>query len=96
MGSFRNELKHIVRRLMRAPMLTLVTLATIAIGVGANSAIFSVTKRRSPETACVSTARKAGKHPEDGARQPLARRLRLSGSVSLWGTHDCLHHANKP
>jgi putative ABC transport system permease protein len=42
-GSFRNPLKHVVRRLIRAPMFTAVTLVTIAIGVGANSAIFSVT-----------------------------------------------------
>jgi putative ABC transport system permease protein len=41
-GSFRNQLKHVVRRLMRAPMFTIVTLVTIAIGIGANSAIFSV------------------------------------------------------
>jgi predicted permease len=41
-GSFRNQLKHVVRRLMRAPTFTVVTLVTIAIGVGANSAIFSV------------------------------------------------------
>ena len=42
MGSFRNQFKHVVRRLVRSPMFTVVTLITIAIGVGANSAIFSV------------------------------------------------------
>ena len=42
MGSFRDQLKHVVRRLVRSPMFTAVTLLTIAIGVGANSAIFSV------------------------------------------------------
>ncbi len=36
------QLKHVLRRLMRSPMFTIVTLITIAIGVGANSAIFSV------------------------------------------------------
>jgi len=41
-GSFRNQLKHVVRRLLRAPVFTAVTLVTIAIGVGANTAIFSV------------------------------------------------------
>jgi len=41
-GSFRNQFKHVVRRLVRSPMFTVVTLITIAIGVGANSAIFSV------------------------------------------------------
>ena len=41
-SSFGNQLKHVARRLLRAPMFTAVTLVTIAIGVGANSAIFSV------------------------------------------------------
>ena len=38
----RNQLKHVLRRLMKSPVFTIVTLATIAIGIGANSAIFSV------------------------------------------------------
>ncbi len=42
MGSFGSQLEHVVRRLMRSPMFTLVTLITIGIGVGANTAIFSV------------------------------------------------------
>jgi len=41
-NGFAIQLKHVVRRLMRSPMFTVVTLLTIAIGVGANSAIFSV------------------------------------------------------
>jgi putative ABC transport system permease protein len=36
------EIRQVVRRLLRAPMFTTVTLLTIAIGVGANSAVFSV------------------------------------------------------
>ncbi len=36
------QLKHVLRRLMRSPMFTVVTLVTVAIAVGANSAIFSV------------------------------------------------------
>src|SRR5258706_15454948 len=36
------ELRHVVRRLRRAPMFTLVTVATLAIAIGANTAIFSV------------------------------------------------------
>ena len=39
---FFNEIRHVMRRLMRSPMFTMVTLLTIAIGVGANSAVFSV------------------------------------------------------
>jgi len=42
MASFNKHLKHIVRRLMRSSMFTVVTLVTIGIGVGANTAIFSV------------------------------------------------------
>src|SRR5438445_2299178 len=41
-GFFSNQLKHTLRRLISSPMFTVVTLATIGIGVGANAAIFSV------------------------------------------------------
>ncbi|WP_350449103.1 ABC transporter permease [Paracidobacterium acidisoli] len=39
---FSNQLRQVVRRLLHAPMFTLVTLLTVAIGVGANIAVFSV------------------------------------------------------
>lgn len=42
MESFSNLFRHVVRRLMRSPLFTIVTLVTIGIGVGANTAIFSV------------------------------------------------------
>src|SRR3989440_2948167 len=42
MGSFRNELKQVLRRLGRAPMFTAITLITLAAGVGANTVVFSV------------------------------------------------------
>lgn len=42
MGSFRQDLAHAVRRLARRPLLTLVATATLAIGIGGATAIFSV------------------------------------------------------
>ena len=42
MGSFGMQMRHVVRRLMRSPMFTAVTLITLAVGIGANTAIFSV------------------------------------------------------
>jgi putative ABC transport system permease protein len=35
-------MRHIVRRLLQTPMFTVTTLVTLALGIGANSAIFSV------------------------------------------------------
>jgi predicted permease len=37
-----NQLKQVLRRLSRAPLFTAVTLITLAVGVGANTVIFSV------------------------------------------------------
>ena len=42
MGMFSDQLHQVVRRLSRAPLFTAITLLTLAIGVGANTAIFSV------------------------------------------------------
>jgi predicted permease len=42
MGWFRNQISQVLRRLRRAPMFTAVTLITLAVGVGANTAVFSV------------------------------------------------------
>src|ERR1700731_2356105 len=42
MDSFKNELRQVVRRLQRAPMFTVITLITLAAGVGANTVVFSV------------------------------------------------------
>lgn len=42
MDSFTDQLKQILRRLRRTPMFTFVTLITLAAGVGANTAVFSV------------------------------------------------------
>jgi len=42
MDSIRNELRQAVRRLARAPLFTVITLVTLAAGVGANTLVFSV------------------------------------------------------
>jgi len=42
MESFNSQLKQVLRRLGRAPLFTVITLITLAAGVGANTAVFSV------------------------------------------------------
>ena len=42
MGLHPDLLKQVLRRLLRTPMFTLVTLITLAAGIGANTAVFSV------------------------------------------------------
>jgi predicted permease len=42
MDSFTNRLRQVLRRLGRAPMFTVITLVTLAAGVGANTVVFSV------------------------------------------------------
>ena len=42
MNAFFNQLRQVLRRLWRAPIFTIVTLITLAAGVGANIAVFSV------------------------------------------------------
>jgi putative ABC transport system permease protein len=42
MGYFQSQLKQVFRRLSRSPMFTMVTLITLAAGVGANTVVFSV------------------------------------------------------
>jgi predicted permease len=42
MAIFNDRIRHVVRRLARTPLFTAITLITLAIGIGANTAIFSV------------------------------------------------------
>src|SRR5258705_11649832 len=42
MSSFKDQLRQVLRRLSRAPMFTVITLITLAAGVGANTVVFSV------------------------------------------------------
>jgi hypothetical protein len=42
MGILSGQFRHILRRLRRAPAFTAITLVTLAVGIGANTAMFSV------------------------------------------------------
>ncbi len=42
MGSYSQQFRYVLRALLRSPGFTIVTVATIGIGIGANAAIFSI------------------------------------------------------
>src|SRR5438046_1834854 len=42
MDAFAQDLRSALRQLTRAPALTAITIATLALGIGANTALFSV------------------------------------------------------
>lgn len=42
MGTLTDQIRQVLRRLGRAPMFTVITLITLAAGIGANTVIFSV------------------------------------------------------
>ena len=68
------DVKLVFRRLRNAPGFAATVLLTLAIGIGANTAVFSVVERRAAEAAAVSGCRPAG-----GAVAACAGRGRAGG-----------------
>ena len=42
MAQFDDQFRQVFRRLARAPLFTAITLITLAVGIGANTVVFSV------------------------------------------------------
>ena len=70
MTQIGNQLKQVFRRLGRAPMFTAITVFTLAAGIGANTAVFSVLEGSSAETTSLPASRQSGGCVADRAGNP--------------------------
>ena len=56
-STFSDQLRQVLRRLGRAPLFTAITLITLAVGIGANTVIFSVLEGVLLKAAALSASR---------------------------------------
>jgi putative ABC transport system permease protein len=108
MNSIRQDAQHAIRMFARKPLLALVAIATLAIGIGASTAIFSVLHvvllRPLPypnaERLCVvwTALGKEGRAPASGPELlSLQERKRLFQQVAgIWVQTGALTGRNEP
>ena len=67
MAFFLDQLKQVFRRFARAPLFTTITLITLAVGIGANTVVFSVVEGVLSKAAGLSPGRSARRHLARGS-----------------------------